>query len=109
MYQDKTLTCKKCGKEFTFTAGEQAFYAGKGFRHPPAALQKLPPEGEARPGETGTAKTAEQPEKKRYKGVCAACGKTAWVPFQPRPEQLVYCAKCYAAMREEWEEERRRR
>ena len=51
----------------------------------------------------------EQPEKKRYKGVCAACGKTAWVPFQPRPEQLVYCAKCYAAMREEWEEERRRR
>ena len=40
--------------------------------------------------------------------LCAACGKTAWVPFQPRPEQLVYCAKCYAAMREEWEEERRR-
>ena len=35
MYQDKTLTCKKCGTEFTFTAGEQAFYAGKGFRRHP--------------------------------------------------------------------------
>ena len=23
MYQDKTLTCKDCGQEFVFTAGEQ--------------------------------------------------------------------------------------
>ncbi|MBE5787454.1 MAG: zinc-binding protein, partial [Clostridiales bacterium] len=27
MYQDKTLTCRECGQEFTFTASEQAFYA----------------------------------------------------------------------------------
>ncbi|MBQ2898524.1 MAG: zinc-ribbon domain containing protein, partial [Oscillospiraceae bacterium] len=26
MYEDKTLVCKECGKEFTFTAGEQEFY-----------------------------------------------------------------------------------
>ncbi|MBE6751996.1 MAG: zinc-binding protein, partial [Ruminococcaceae bacterium] len=26
MYEDKTLICKECGKEFTFTAGEQEFY-----------------------------------------------------------------------------------
>ena len=26
MYQDKTLTCKDCGQEFVFTAGEQEFY-----------------------------------------------------------------------------------
>ena len=31
MYQDKTLVCKECGKEFVFTAGEQEFYAEKGF------------------------------------------------------------------------------
>ena len=30
-FQDKTLTCKECGKEFIFTAGEQEFYAEKGF------------------------------------------------------------------------------
>ena len=23
MYEDKTLVCKECGKEFVFTAGEQ--------------------------------------------------------------------------------------
>lgn len=34
-YKDKTLTCKDCGKEFTFTAGEQSFYAEKGFTNEP--------------------------------------------------------------------------
>ena len=29
MYEDKTLVCKDCGKEFTFSAGEQEFYAEK--------------------------------------------------------------------------------
>lgn len=35
MYQDKTLICKDCGKEFVFTAGEQEFYAEKGFENEP--------------------------------------------------------------------------
>lgn len=35
MYQDKTLTCQDCGAEFTFTAGEQEFYAQKGFENEP--------------------------------------------------------------------------
>ena len=35
MYEDKTLTCKECGNEFVFTAGEQEFYAEKGFVNEP--------------------------------------------------------------------------
>ncbi len=35
MYEDKTLVCKECGNEFTFTAGEQEFYAEKGFVNEP--------------------------------------------------------------------------
>jgi len=31
MYEDKTLVCKECGQEFIFSAGEQEFYAEKGF------------------------------------------------------------------------------
>lgn len=34
-YQDKTLVCKDCGAEFVFTAGEQQFYAEKGFTNEP--------------------------------------------------------------------------
>lgn len=33
--QDITLTCKDCGKEFVFTAGEQEFYELKGLTNQP--------------------------------------------------------------------------
>ena len=36
MYQDITLKCKDCGEDFVFTAGEQEFYAEKGFENEPA-------------------------------------------------------------------------
>ena len=29
MFEDKTLVCKDCGKEFVWTAGEQEFYASR--------------------------------------------------------------------------------
>ncbi len=32
--QDIKIVCKDCGKEFTFTAGEQEFYNEKGFSNP---------------------------------------------------------------------------
>ncbi|HPT98842.1 MAG TPA: zinc-ribbon domain containing protein, partial [Armatimonadota bacterium] len=31
MAADKTLACRDCGAEFVFTAGEQEFYAERGF------------------------------------------------------------------------------
>jgi len=34
-FTDKTLTCRDCGATFTFTAGEQEFYAEKGFQNEP--------------------------------------------------------------------------
>ena len=35
MFEDKTLKCKECGADFIFTAGEQEFYAEKGFQNEP--------------------------------------------------------------------------
>ena len=35
MYEDRTLVCNECGQEFVFTAGEQEFYAEKGFANDP--------------------------------------------------------------------------
>ncbi len=31
MLSDKTLTCVECGYDFTFTVGEQEFFASRGF------------------------------------------------------------------------------
>ena len=33
--EDKTLTCKDCGQEFTFKVGEQEFFKEKGFENDP--------------------------------------------------------------------------
>jgi CxxC-x17-CxxC domain-containing protein len=35
-YADKSLTCRDCGRDFTFTAGEQEFYASRGFTNEPS-------------------------------------------------------------------------
>lgn len=50
MFEDKILVCKDCGAQFVFTAGEQEFYAEKGFQNEPRPLQGLPrqPQGAAR-------------------------------------------------------------
>ena len=40
MYQDKTLVCRDCGAEFVFTAGEQEFYAEKGFQNEPTRCKE---------------------------------------------------------------------
>src|SRR5258708_16369790 len=34
MSADITLTCRDCGQAFTFTSGEQDFYASRGFSEP---------------------------------------------------------------------------
>ena len=36
MSEDKTLKCRDCDEQFTFTVGEQEFYAQKGFQNEPA-------------------------------------------------------------------------
>jgi CxxC-x17-CxxC domain-containing protein len=34
-YADKTLTCRECGRDFSFTASEQEFYASRGLQNEP--------------------------------------------------------------------------
>ena len=89
MFEDKTLVCKECGKEFVFTAGEQEFYAEKGFENEPQRCREC---RNARKNKV---------QKEMYTATCASCGKEARVPFQPREDRPVYCSECFAKMREE--------
>ena len=52
MYEDKTLVCKECGQEFVFTAGEQEFYAERGFQNEPQRCKNTPAEFQIRIGGT---------------------------------------------------------
>ena len=49
MFEDKTLKCKECGAEFVFTAGEQEFYAEKGFQNEPQRCKACRDAQERRP------------------------------------------------------------
>lgn len=88
MYQDKTLVCKECGKDFTFTAGEQEFYAEKGFQNEPARCKDCRQTRK-------TASTGDRRERTMYDAVCAECGKTTQVPFKPTNARPVYCKECF--------------
>ena len=94
MYQDITLKCKDCGKEFVFTAGEQEFYAEKGFQNQPQRCREC---RNARKNGNGNATAPVKPQRELFDAVCAECGKPAKIPFQPTNDRPVYCSDCFAA------------
>ena len=91
MYEDKTLVCKDCGAEFVFTAGEQEFYAEKGFQNEPTRCKAC--------RQARKASRAAGAPRQMYDAVCAECGKPTQVPFEPKEDRPVYCSECFAARR----------
>ena len=93
MYTDKTLVCKECGQEFTFTASEQEFYAEKGFENEPQRCKACRDARKAR-------KNNGAP-RRMFDAVCAECGKECKVPFEPSNDRPVYCSECFAKKKAE--------
>ena len=91
MFEDKVLVCKDCGREFTFTAGEQEFYAEKGFQNEPTRCRECR-RGHRNGGE-------RRAPREMFDAVCAECGKPTQVPFVPRTDKPVYCSECFSAHR----------
>lgn len=114
---DRTLTCRDCGQEFTFTAGEQEFYAQRGFSEP----QRCPTCRQARKsqrtqggyssssyGDGGSSSYSSgsygnggggysSSPRQLYPAVCSECGAETEVPFNPTPGKPVYCRDCFQA------------
>ncbi len=90
-YVDKTLKCNECGNEFVFTAGEQEFYAARGFENEPKKCKEC---RAARKNATRAAGTREM-----FKAVCSDCGAECEVPFNPTEGKPVYCSDCFAKRR----------
>ncbi len=91
-YRDRVLKCIDCGSEFVFTAGEQLFFADKGFKNEPKRCkpckskrsQSLSGQGFQRVETTTT---------------CSQCGKETTVPFKPTQGRPVYCRECFQQRR----------
>lgn len=117
---DKTIVCRDCGQEFTFTAGEQQFYASRGLSEPTRcsgcrAARKAARDGagydsgsDYRGGGYGESRYSSDRSSDRRSGgqqrqmfqvICDDCGTTTEVPFEPRAGRPVYCRSCYERRR----------
>lgn len=92
MYEDKTLVCKDCDKEFVFAAGEQSLYADHGFQNEPLRCKSC---------RDARKKAAPRTPREYFTAVCAACGGETKAPFDPKPGQPVYCSTCFSKMQEQ--------
>ncbi len=99
-YTDQNLTCRECGQEFVWTAGEQEFYASRGLVHPPS---RCPACRQARKAAGGNAAGASpgyaRAPRQMWTATCDNCGKQAEVPFQPTSGKPVYCSDCFEQVR----------
>lgn len=94
-FQDKTLTCMDCGQTFVFTAGEQEFYAQKGFQNEPKRCKSCKATkrgGERAGGDAGGSR-------EMHEVVCSSCGQKTTVPFKPTLDRPVYCRTCFQQRR----------
>jgi CxxC-x17-CxxC domain-containing protein len=92
-YHDKVLTCVECHSQFVFTAGEQIFYAEKGFKNEPKRCKnckskRAEPFSGTRSGPRAVTVT-----------VCSQCGKETTVPFKLTQGRPVYCLQCFQQRR----------
>lgn len=85
--EDKTLTCRDCGVQFIFTAGEQGFYLEKGLLNEP---QRCPTCRASRRVSRAGGGSREMTTVN-----CANCGQETTVPFVPRLDRPVYCSPCF--------------
>jgi len=99
LYTDETLTCTDCGNTFTFSAGEQEFFASKGFVNKP---NRCPDCRVARRAarSSGNRSSSVSGTREMHQVVCSECGRETEVPFMPRGDRPVYCRECFQKIRE---------
>ncbi|MDP2744763.1 MAG: zinc-ribbon domain containing protein [Dehalococcoidia bacterium] len=96
-FQDKSLQCADCGASFTFTSGEQEFFASKGYTNEPKRCPTCRQSRKAdRGGSSGGSGSGFRAPRQMFPAVCAGCGKETEVPFEPRDGRPVYCSDCYS-------------
>ena len=86
MFEDKVLVCKDCGAEFVFTAGEQEFYAEKGFQNEPIRCKAC-----------RASRKNQRNDREMHDAVCAECGAPTKIPFVPKNDRPIYCSACFQA------------
>jgi len=97
---DKALTCVECASEFTFTVGEQEFFASRGYTNEPKRCTQCRSTRKSAQGGGGFGGgDSYGAPREMHPAVCAQCGKDTMVPFRPRGDRPVYCSDCFSSMK----------
>jgi len=96
MAADTILTCRDCGQQFTFTSGEQDFYASRGYSEPSRCADcRAARKAERETGGGGAYGGGARGPREMFTATCSSCGNEAQVPFQPSGDKPVYCSACF--------------
>jgi CxxC-x17-CxxC domain-containing protein len=99
MAADTILTCRDCGQQFTFTSGEQDFYASRGYsepsRCPDCRAARKAERDSGGYGSYGGGGGGSRGPREMFTATCSSCGQEAQVPFQPSGDKPVYCSACF--------------
>jgi CxxC-x17-CxxC domain-containing protein len=95
-FGDQTLTCRDCGTQFIWSAGEQAFYASKNLMNSPSRCPACRAQARASRESGGRLARANR---ELFPVVCSRCGVQTQVPFLPRDDRPVYCSSCFDLVR----------
>jgi CxxC-x17-CxxC domain-containing protein len=90
VFADRTLACRVCGEPFTFSMGEQSFFASKGLVNEPARCPAC---------RAAAKRVRSDGMRELHTAICGSCGSPARVPFAPRADRPVYCSVCFDKVR----------
>ncbi|HEX3662742.1 MAG TPA: CxxC-x17-CxxC domain-containing protein [Acidobacteriaceae bacterium] len=99
MAGDLQLTCSDCGREFTFTSEDQAFFQERGYSAPKRCKNCRQARKNEQGGGGGGGGGGYQRESRGTAVICSGCGQQTTVPFEPRGDRPVYCRDCYQAQK----------
>jgi CxxC-x17-CxxC domain-containing protein len=100
--QEKSIVCYDCGVTFTYSVEELEAYVVKGYAHVHKRCPSCREARKARQLRSGSLKSVQAgflAERRLFPAVCAQCGKSTQVPFEPHAGRPVYCRDCYNAVK----------
>ena len=97
-FEDKTINCIDCTRDFIWTAGEQSFFRDKQLQNPPKRCKDCKQAKNERLAAIASAQASGVRQRIEVSVACARCGEVTTVPFYPSQGRPVFCRSCFLDM-----------
>jgi len=97
-FEDRTIVCIDCSKDFVWTSGEQVFFRDKHLENPPKRCKPCKKAKNERLEAVALAQQLGTKQRIEVRVDCAKCGEQTTVPFYPSQGRPVYCRSCFLKM-----------